>query len=302
MATKGITLKAKLADGVEHQLMPRTRIEMVVNSNGETLTTILAAMKTAIEKGYESIVVRHDTAQVLEAAQKLQARKNIDAVGVTATYGTDAIVLEFKDKSYYPETKTDYVKYNSQVTLTELLDSMQVLISGVKADVDAFLADADTTAAARDTLRELQEYINSDATAGAQMLADINELKNTVSGLGKNAVLYTEQVLEPNEKSQARNNISAAGLGLVDGETRIVVDGSSVDKYINLNTDQVKRDGKTLTTLLDLKNDQIVDLDVNKVNKTDLRTINGRTLLKVDGESTDIDLGNIVYYSEVTDL
>ncbi|MBP3350087.1 MAG: hypothetical protein J6L03_05605 [Bacteroidaceae bacterium] len=277
MATKGITLKAKLADGVEHQLMPKTRIEMVVNSNGETLTTILAAMKTAIEKGYESIVVRHDTAQVLEAAQKLQARKNIDAVGVTATYGTDAIVLEFKDKSYYPETKTDYVKYNSQVTLTELLDSMQVLISGVKANVDTFLADADTTAAARDTLKELQEYINSDATAGAQMLADINELKNKTS---KSVYVKTQ---DTGHGAVLANNIS--------GEEEYIYPQTKAENVLLGN-------GSDLATVVTTMNSALS----NKPDRTEFRTVNGRSIFKVEGESTDIDLGNIVYYSEVIDL
>lgn len=277
MATKGITLKAKLADGVEHQLMPKTRIEMVVNSNGETLTTILAAMKTAIEEGYESIVVRHDTAQVLEAAQKLRARSNIDAVGVTATYGTDAIVLEFKDKSYYPETKTDYVKYNSQVTLTELLDSMQVLISGVKANVDAFLADADTTAAARDTLKELQEYINSDATAGAQMLADINELKNKTS---KSVYVKTQ---DTGHGAVLANNFS--------GEEEYIYPQTKAENVLIGN-------GSDLAMVVTTMNSALS----NKPDRAEFRTINGRSIFKVEGESTDIDLGNIVYYSEVIDL
>lgn len=277
MDTKGITLKAKLADGIEYQLMPRTRIEMVVNSNGEKLTTILAAMKTAIEKGYESIVVRHDTAQVLEAAQKLQARKNIDAVGVTATYGTDAIVLEFKDKSYYPETKTDYVKYNSQVTLTELLDSMQVLISGVKADVDAFLADADTTAAARDTLKELQEYINSDATAGAQMLADINELKNKTS---KSVYVKTQ---DTGHGAVLANNFS--------GEEEYIYPQTKAENVLIGN-------GGDLATVVTTMNGKLS----NKPDRTEFRTINGRSIFKVNGESDDLDLGNIVYYSEVINL
>lgn len=277
MATKGITLKAKLADGVEHQLMPRTRIEMVVNSNGETLTTILAAMKTAIEKGYESIVVRHDTAQVLEAAQKLQARKNIDAVGVTATYGTDAIVLEFKDKSYYPETKTDYVKDNNQVTLTELLNTMQILITDVKADVDTFLADADTSAAARDTLRELQEYINSDATAGAQMLADINELKNKTS---KSVYVKTQ---DTGHGAVLANNFS--------GEEEFIYPQTKAENVLIGN-------GSDLATVVTTMNSALS----KKPDRTEFRTVNGRSLFKVEGESTDIDLGNIVYYSEVIDL
>lgn len=277
MATKGITLKAKLADGVEHQLMPKTRLEMVVNSNGESLTTILPALKNAIETNLKSIVVRHDTAQVLVAAQQSQARSNIEAVGVTSTYASDAIVLEFKGKSYYPETKTDYVKYNSQVTLTELLNTIQTLITGVKADVDAFLADADTTAAARDTLKELQDYINSDATAGAQMLADINELKNKTS----KSVYVKKQ--DTGHGAELAYNFS--------GEEEYIYPQTKAENVLI-------GDGSDLATVVTSMNGKLS----NKPDRTEFRTINGRSIFKVDGESDDLDLGNIVYYSEVQDL
>lgn len=277
MAIKGITLKAKLADGVEHQLMPKTRLEMVVNSEGETLLTIIPALKNAIETNMRSIMVRHDIVQVLSAAQKLQARSNIESVGVTSTYGADAIVLEFKDKSYYPETKTDYVKYNSQVTLTELLDTMQGLITGVKADVDAFLVGADTSAEALDKLKELQDYIKNDATSASQMLADISDLKNK-----------TFKSVYVKNPDQGNGAVLAWDMG--SGEEVVYPATKAENVRVGESGDLATDLGLIKMTL------------TQKPNKSDLRTVNGRSLLKVEGESTDIDLGNIVYYSDIVDL
>ena len=48
-------------------------------------------------------------------------------------------------------------------------------IAAVKEDVDAFFLDADLTANAKDTLKEIQEYINSDAGAAAEMTASIQQ-------------------------------------------------------------------------------------------------------------------------------
>lgn len=60
-------------------------------------------------------------------------------------------------------------------------------IAAVKADVDAFFADADLTEDAKDTLKELQEYIASDETAASEMLASINGIKSRLNGLGEDA-------------------------------------------------------------------------------------------------------------------
>lgn len=50
-------------------------------------------------------------------------------------------------------------------------------IAAVKEDVDTFFADADLTENAKDTLKEIQEYIDGDAEAAAAMTASIQ--KNT---------------------------------------------------------------------------------------------------------------------------
>ena len=54
--------------------------------------------------------------------------------------------------------------------------SCETDINALRERIDAFLLDADLSESAKDTLRELQEYINQDATAAATMLASINQL------------------------------------------------------------------------------------------------------------------------------
>lgn len=51
-------------------------------------------------------------------------------------------------------------------------------IAAEKARLDLFLADADTTEKAIDTLKEIQAYISSDGAAAEQMLTAIGEAKN----------------------------------------------------------------------------------------------------------------------------
>ena len=53
-------------------------------------------------------------------------------------------------------------------------EQLAATLEGVKEDVDTFFKDADFTTNAKDTLKEIQTYINSDAQAAADMLASIN--------------------------------------------------------------------------------------------------------------------------------
>ena len=54
-------------------------------------------------------------------------------------------------------------------------------IAAEKARLDLFLADADTTEKAIDTLKEIQAYISSDGAAAEQMLTAIGEAKNAAT-------------------------------------------------------------------------------------------------------------------------
>lgn len=53
-------------------------------------------------------------------------------------------------------------------------EALASTVDAIKEDVDAFFADADFTTNAKDTLKEIQTYITSDASDAADMLASIN--------------------------------------------------------------------------------------------------------------------------------
>ena len=73
---------------------------------------------------------------------------------------------------------------------------IRTTLAEVKEDVDTFFKDADFTASAKDTLKEIQAYITSDAEAAAAMTASINgkaDKNTTLSGYGiTNAYTKTE--------------------------------------------------------------------------------------------------------------
>lgn len=56
-------------------------------------------------------------------------------------------------------------------------------IAAVKEDVDTFFKDADLTESAKDTLKEIQEYINSDVQGAAALTESINGVKDRVKAI-----------------------------------------------------------------------------------------------------------------------
>lgn len=56
-------------------------------------------------------------------------------------------------------------------------------LTAVEEDVNTFFASADLTENAKDTLKEIQDYINSDATAAAELTASLNQAKTDIDVL-----------------------------------------------------------------------------------------------------------------------
>lgn len=69
----------------------------------------------------------------------------------------------------------DYLKGADKTELQGKITANEGAIADVKADVDAFFKDADMTESAKDTLKELQAYMTSDAQAASDMLASIQQ-------------------------------------------------------------------------------------------------------------------------------
>lgn len=77
----------------------------------------------------------------------------------------------------------DYLKAADKTELQGNINSNADAIAAIKEDVDAFLADADMTESAKDTLKELQEYIASDETGAAAMTASIKQNSDAIEAV-----------------------------------------------------------------------------------------------------------------------
>ena len=114
--------------------------------------------------------------QSLTDVQKIQARKNIGAV--TEKNGK---LYDANNQQFSPYTDALNVYCGSLGYLETALSNIISKLDNVKGDVDAFFNDANLSESAKDTLKEIQEYIDSDVQAAAQMLANINELRTALN-------------------------------------------------------------------------------------------------------------------------
>ena len=85
-------------------------------------------------------------------------------------------------------------------------------IAAVKEDVDAFFLNADLTENAKDTLKEIQEYINSDAGAAAEMTASIQQNAKDIDAI-------EADYLKAADKTELQGNIDkvAGDLSTLEG-------------------------------------------------------------------------------------
>ena len=77
----------------------------------------------------------------------------------------------------------DYLVEADKTELSGLISTNAEAIAAVKEDVDAFFKDADMTESAKDTLKELQEYIASDETGASAMAASIKANSDAIDAL-----------------------------------------------------------------------------------------------------------------------
>lgn len=108
----------------------------------------------------------------------------ISEAQTAATYDDTQVKADIAaNKSAIDAVKADYLKASDKTELTNTINANKNILDEVKEDVDAFFANADLTAQAKDTLKEIQEYINSDATAAAEMTASIQNNSSEISAL-----------------------------------------------------------------------------------------------------------------------
>ena len=137
--------------------------------NDKTVVEMIADAQTAATYDDTAIKNRISTIEgdYLKAADKTALQGSIDAEknraeGIENGLRTDVDAI-----------KADYLKTKDK---TELSNAIQ----GVKDDVDAFFNAADVGANAIDTLKELQDYINTHGEAAATLTTKVGNLETTV--------------------------------------------------------------------------------------------------------------------------
>lgn len=145
------------------------------SESGQSINTMITnainALRTELQAEIDADVkVEADRAKGVEADLKSRlSAVEEDYLTSESDYLKAADKTELKGKITAEETRATGVEGGLNTRLT-----------AVEEDVNTFFADADLTESAKDTLKEIQEYINSDATAAAEMTASINGVKGRV--------------------------------------------------------------------------------------------------------------------------
>ena len=143
----------------------------------------------------------------------------------------------------YLTSESDYLKAADKTELegkitaeetraTGVEGGLNTRLTAVEEDVNAFFADADLTASAKDTLKEIQEYINSDATAAAEMTASINGVKGRVDTIEADYLKTADKTELTNaingKVAQADHDILAGRVTTVEGAVATKAESSVV--------------------------------------------------------------------------
>lgn len=279
-------------------LYPQTHVLAVVDDNGNTVDKLI---DNKLDKNSISDTI--GTSDTLIMSQKSITNAIADektrAEGVESALSNRLAVIEgdgegsikkvIADTKIYADTKIDELDSTktgegtfvdvtvaqengviTSVTVAESDIASAAILAEVKEDVDNFFKDASFVENAKDTLKELQEYITSDGKAALRMeqaIADnktaieteINRAKSAESGLN-NAITSETAARE------AADNVINATIGKVaDGKTLVemieaaeaaaiaaatVVDEDS--EFINI--EQTGEVGKTQTYTIKTQN------------------------------------------------
>lgn len=152
-------------------------------------------------------------------------------------------------------------KHDNDYYAKTLGEELADTLAEVKEDVDAFFKDATISAAAKDTLKEIQDYITSDASAAEEMLAS---LANKA------------------EKGHKHDASDINGL-TVSAEELNYMDGVTSNVQTQLDSKVVKVTGKSLVDDGEITKLAGVSAGANKVEAS---SSNGK--IKIDGVETTV--------------
>ena len=163
-------------------------------TGGETgsISGLIEAAIAELDGELRPLITANATAVETEKsrAEGIEAGLRTDVDGIKADY------LKAADKTELEG------KITAEATTARAAEKANAdAIAAVKEDVDAFFKDATISEAAKDTLKEIQEYIESDATAAAAMTESLNQAKKDIDAI-------EADYLKAADKTELQGNIN----------------------------------------------------------------------------------------------
>lgn len=186
-------------------------------TSGIATDAALGELQTAVNVANEKITAIEDDYLKDEDKTALETKITAEAELARAAEKKNADAIEAISK--------DYLKTADKTELQAKIDADKAILDAVKEDVDAFFADADLTENAKDTLKELQEYIKSDETAASAMTASIQQNTNDIDAVEERATALEGKMTDVETKA-SDNATEIEALKASIGE------GGSVDEKI----------------------------------------------------------------------
>lgn len=258
--------------------------EQVIGGQGDTASanTIFGAKKYADDKAADAV----STAAGDATAKANAAEANAKADTKTKIEALDAVVSSTEGSHVTVKvTEVDGVVTVVNVTEDDIASAQE--LAKVKADVDYFFNDALKDGDAqqvKDTLKEIQEYIDGEAGGAAQMAQSIQEAKNAAQNAqtaANNAQTHSEGVASNLAEYQLNNNNRVTTI-----ENSLKEDGT-VGSQIAANTAAIQSitgaDGSIASAVKNLK-EEINESLAGKVDNTQYQ-LDKQAFAKADSDN-----------------
>lgn len=258
--------------------------EQVIGGSGDTANanTIFGAKKYADDKASEVVSTAAGDASAKASAAEANAKADTKA----KIEALDAVVSS-TDGSHVTVKVTEVDGVVTVVNVTENDIASADELAKVKADVDYFFKDALKDGDAqqvKDTLREIQDYIDGEAGGAAQMAQSIQEAKNAAQAAqtaANNAQTHSEDVASNLAQYEQNNNNRVTTI-----ENSLKEDGT-VGSQIAANTAAIQSitgaDGSIASAVKALKEEINGSLE-GKVDNTQYQ-LDKAALVKADADN-----------------
>ena len=191
--------------------------------------------------------------------------------------------------------------------------ALEGVLNAVKEDVDTFFVNADLTANAKDTLKEIQDYINSDAGAAAEMTASIQQNATNIANLVTLVGQLPSGATATTVVGYIAEAIAAIGIGdyAKTSEMNAAISEALASYYTKTEADNkfvAKVSGKDLSTndYTTAEKEKLAGITVG-ATKVEKSTVNGNVKLNgvelvVYAEPGDVLHGEVAADSEVNTM